>query len=80
MDEAVPIKLVIDIGHRSALFIKEDSTKNIIPPRITVESVAGRGLQGEVASRIGRIRELSVGNLSVSNIPTSFLSKRNNFV
>lgn len=74
-DEKFPLKLVVDIGHRSALFIKEDSTKSIMPPGTTIKGIAGRGIQGEVTSKIGLVQEVKIGNISLTNIPTSFLSK-----
>ncbi len=76
--ETIRIKSVVDIGHRSTFLIKEDSLKNILPPCVTIDAIAGRGIQGEVMSKIGRIRELNIGQYSLYNIPASFLDENEN--
>ncbi|MGD8306865.1 MAG: PDZ domain-containing protein, partial [Ignavibacteria bacterium] len=78
LNETIHIKSVVDIGHRSTFLIKEDSLKNILPPCVTIDAIAGRGIQGEVMSKIGRIRELNIGQYSLHNIPASFLDENEN--
>ena len=77
-DNKNQIKSVVDIGHRSTFLIKQDSTKNILPPSFTIDAMAGRGIQGEVLSKIGRISELNIRQFSFKNIPISFLDENEN--
>jgi hypothetical protein len=74
----IPVKLVVDLGHRNALYFNIDETKNIRAPETTIKSMAGRGIQGEVPSKIGRLTELKFGPYSFKNIPTSFLEPGSN--
>ncbi len=69
----IPVRLVVDLGHRNALYFNVDEKKNIEAPPTTIKSMAGRGIQGEIASRIGRLAELKFGPYSFKNIPASFL-------
>ncbi len=71
--DEIPVKLVVDLGHRNALFLNVDDKKNLRLPPTTIESLAGRGIQGDVAAKIGRLAELELGPFSLKNIPTSFL-------
>ncbi len=71
-NKRIPVKLVADLGHRNALLLNQDPHKGILPPPLTVESIAGRGIQGEVPAKIGRIKELRLGGYSLEDIPTSF--------
>ena len=71
--EDVPVKLVIDFGHRNALFLNVNEKRRIPLPRATIRGLAGRGIQGEVSALIGRLPELKFGPFSLKNVPTSFL-------
>jgi len=69
----VPVKLVLDLGHRNALFLNVNAGKGIQTPQTTLKGLAGRGIQGEVPALIGRLAELKLGPFSLKNLPTSFL-------
>ncbi|OGU61744.1 MAG: hypothetical protein A2V66_05140 [Ignavibacteria bacterium RBG_13_36_8] len=71
----IQVKLILDLGHRNALFLMNDSAKNILPPPITITSAIGRGIQGEVSTKIGRIKELKLGDYPIKNLPTSFIEE-----
>jgi len=77
-EKEIPVKLVVDLGHRNALYFHEDTQKRILPPPKTINSIAGRGLQGVVKSKVGRIFELKAGNNSFRNVPTSFIEAGTN--
>jgi len=76
--EDIPVKLVVDFGHRNALFLNVNEKRKILAPSRTIKSLAGRGIQGEVAALIGRLPELKLGPFSLKNIPTSFLEPGSN--
>jgi len=69
----IPVKLVLDLGHRNALFLNVNAGKGIQTPQTTLKGLAGRGIQGEVPALIGRLAELKLGPFSLKNLPTSFL-------
>ena len=69
------VKLVLDLGHRNALFLNTNKTKGIVPPERTLAGIAGRGIQGEVLSTVGRIQEIKLGSYTLRDIPTSFLAE-----
>jgi len=69
------LKLVLDLGHRNALFLNVNKAKGIIPPHHTIAGIAGRGIQGVVPSRIGRIQEIQLGSFTLRDVPTSFLEE-----
>jgi len=73
-----PVRLVVDLGHRNALLLNLDEAKGIQAPPAAIRSIAGRGIQGEVFSRIGRLPELKLGRYSLKDIPTSFLDPGSN--
>jgi len=69
------VKLVLDLGHRNALFLNVNKTKGVLLPEKTIAGIAGKGIQGEILSRWGRIREIKLGSFTMRDIPTSFLEE-----
>jgi hypothetical protein len=74
----LPLKLAVDIGHRSALSLNEDAAKGVLPPPRTITSIAGRGLQGVIQASIGRIASLEIGAFTLRDIPAAFLAPGTN--
>lgn len=70
----IPLKFVVDIGHRNALSLNEDPPKGVLPPKRTIKSIAGRGIQGVIPASIGRVKALGLGGFSIADIPTAFLA------
>ena len=73
--EGKTLKLVLDLGHRNALFLNENKSKGIKPPERIIGGIAGRGIQGEVFSKVGRIQTIKLGSYTLRDIPTSFLAE-----
>jgi len=74
----VPLRFVVDIGHKNALSLSEDPDKGVLPPQRTLQSIGGRGLQGVIPARIGRIKALELGAFTVADVPTAFLAPGTN--
>ncbi len=72
------VGLVVDLGHRNALVLYLNDEKGIRAPANTIRSLAGRGIQGEVVSQVGRLHEIELGPYSLKGIPTSFLDPGTN--
>ncbi len=41
--EALPLRMVMDLGHRNALSLNQDAARGVLPPERTVETIGGRG-------------------------------------
>ena len=74
----IPLRLIIDLGHRNAFSLSENYAKGIRPPKRTIETIAGRGIQGEIPGRIGRVKSLELGEYSLADIPADFLAPETN--
>jgi hypothetical protein len=74
----LPLRFVVDIGHRNALSLNEDPPKGVLPPKRTIKSIAGRGIQGVIPASIGRIKALELGGFSIADVPTAFLAPGTN--
>jgi len=74
----VSIKFVVDLGNRHALSLNENGEKGVLPPKTTVKSIGGRGIQGVIPAVIGRIKALEFGGLSIADVPTAFLAPGTN--
>ena len=74
-DEQKPIdvKLLIDTGASSALFLDAKRYDNIKVPEKTVDHTLGRALVGLIRGKIGRVKKLSVGKkFHFKKVTTSF--------
>lgn len=74
----LPLKFVVDIGHRNALSLNEDPDKGVLPPQRALKSIGGRGIQGVIPARIGRIKSLEIGAFTVADVPTAFFAPGTN--
>jgi membrane-associated protease RseP (regulator of RpoE activity) len=65
-------KLLVDSGASHALLLDPDSDKRINVPAHTLSSLIGRGLGGEIFGKIGRIKNIQLGEYSLDNVVTNF--------
>lgn len=71
--EAVPLRLLLDIGHRNALSLNVDASSGILPPEHTIDTIAGRGVQGEIPAVLGWVHGLSLAGFPLTGLPAAFL-------
>ncbi|MCE7994885.1 MAG: PDZ domain-containing protein [Roseivirga sp.] len=77
------VKLLIDTGASSALFLDADKHDNIHLPKKTVDHTLGRALVGVIEGKIGRVKRFNLGKFKFKKVTTSFpenwlVSKRGN--
>ncbi len=72
--EKVAVRLVVDLGAAHALSLQPE-TKRLTLPAKTITSIVGKGVQGEVKGRIGRIRNLRLGPFTLPSVVSSFAGK-----
>ncbi len=68
----IEVKLLVDSGASSALFLDEEHNEEIVLPKKTIEHSLGRGLAGIIEGRVGRIHKLKFGSYRFSHVTTSF--------
>jgi len=73
-----PVKLVVDIGARHTLMFNVNQEKKISFPEQTITSVIGRGVQGELSGKIGRLPKLKIGKIKFSEVITNFSEENAN--
>jgi hypothetical protein len=73
--EEVAVRLVIDLGAGHALSLQPE-TRHLVLPAKTITSVLGKGVQGAVEGRIGRIPDLRLGPFTLPSIVSSFASEK----
>lgn len=67
------VKLLIDTGASSALFLDAQNFDGIDMPKKTVKHTLGRALVGVIEGRIGRIKRIKIGNkFKFKKVTTSF--------
>ena len=71
-NEYVPVKLLVDTGASDAIWLSTSSDDRINLPDKNIETFLGRGLNGDLYGKKGRIGGIWVGPL--------ILTERNNFV
>lgn len=74
----IPLRMVVDLGHRNALSLSEDYAKGIRPPKRHIEAIAGRGIQGEIPGKLGRVKRLELGEHLLTDVPADFLAPETN--
>jgi len=70
----VPLQLTVDAGASHALSLNVGSHEHIVAPGNAVESVVGRGISNSIYGKIGRVKSLELGGISMKNVLTTFLS------
>lgn len=68
----VPVRLVLDLGARHALSLHPRDGIGLRVPPGSIPTIVGRGLQGEVAGTVGRIRGLQLGPFRLPEVVASF--------
>ena len=67
------VKLLVDTGASSALFLDAEHFPDIHVPEKTVEHTLGRALVGIIEGKIGRVDRMTIGNsFKFKNVTTSF--------
>lgn len=71
-DEKMPVKMLIDTGASDALWIFRQTNENIGLPKNSIETYLGRGLNGEISGKKGRITSFSIGEYKFEQPTASF--------
>lgn len=76
------VKLLIDTGASSALFLDASRHQDIDLPKKTIDHTLGRALAGVIEGKIGRVKRFKLGKFKFRKVTTSFpenwlLAKRN---
>lgn len=66
------VKLLIDTGASSALFLDASKHENIRLPDKTVDHTLGRALVGVIEGKIGRVKRFNLGKFKFKKVTTSF--------
>ena len=77
-EKEIPIKLIVDLGARHILMFNVNPQKKIFSPKKTITSIIGRGVQGELPGKIGRLARLQVGRHVFHQIITNFAPEESN--
>ncbi|QHL87123.1 PDZ domain-containing protein [Nibribacter ruber] len=67
-----PIRLVIDSGLSTTMLLYLPSIAALKIPQPNIEAYLGRGLNGEIHGRIGRVESLQLGSFLLKRPPASF--------
>jgi hypothetical protein len=71
-EEPVKAHVVIDIGAGHALSLNTHEGGRLAPPANAIDSTLGRGLNGVVRGKSGRVRRVQIGSFTFSNVVTAF--------
>jgi len=66
-----PIRVLIDTGSGHALLLDSHSDQKMLPAKM-IDAQLGRGLSGVITGSIGRIDQVRLGDVSLTNVVTSF--------
>ena len=69
---AVPSKLLIDTGNSDALWLFKETDKRIEIPTKNIDDYLGRGLNGDVFGKRGRVKSLQISSFKINLPITSF--------
>lgn len=70
--ESKPLKLLIDTGANHALFLEKPDTSLLQMPDKIINTQLGRGLNGIIHGKLGRIKKMKVGSYEINNLIASF--------
>ena len=68
----IEAKLLVDSGASHGLMLETSSDPLIKVPELTVSSLLGRGLGGEIFGKVGRIKALKMGANTLENVVANF--------
>lgn len=77
-EEEIPVKLIVDLGARHTLMFNVTPQKKIFSPKKTITSIIGRGVQGELSGKTGRLPRLQVGGFVFHQVITNFAPEESN--
>jgi predicted aspartyl protease len=69
---ATPVRLVVDLGASHAVSLNESKQTGIRRPERSIATAIGRGVSGQLTGRVGRIRSLEIGGVTLSNVVATF--------
>lgn len=67
-----PLKLLIDTGANHALFVEKQDTSLLQMPDKVINTQLGRGLNGIIHGKLGRIRKMKLGSYEINDLIASF--------
>lgn len=67
------VKMLIDSGGSDAIWLFENSKKNIQTPKLFFNDILGEGLSGSIYGNRSRIPKLKIGNFEIEEPTVSFL-------
>lgn len=68
----IPVKLLLDTGASHALWIDVKSDKSISYPKKTAEVFLGKGLNGDIYGKIGRMHQFTIGDYTFNQPIVAF--------
>ncbi len=68
----VPVKLLLDTGASHALWMDVESDENIIYPEKTADVFLGKGLNGDIYGKIGRMHQFTLGDFTFDKPVVAF--------
>lgn len=68
----VPVKLLVDTGASHALWVDVESDKNISYPEKTSDVFLGKGLNGDIYGKIGRMHQFTIGDFTFNQPIVAF--------
>jgi hypothetical protein len=77
-EKGIPVKLVVDLGNRNPLVFNVNPRKKISFPKRTLSTVIGRGVQGELLGKVGRLPELEIGEFALQDVIALFAPEEGN--
>jgi predicted aspartyl protease len=70
--KTIDVKLLIDTGASSALFLDADSNEDVILPERTLDHVVGRSIGGILSGKVGRVDKVKFGKFKFKDVITSY--------
>lgn len=67
------VKLLIDSGGNDAVWLFENSKKEILAPKLFFDDILGEGLSGVIYGKRSRIKKLKINRFEINKPTTSFL-------
>ncbi len=77
-EKEIPVKLIVDLGARHTLMFNVIPQKKILFPKKTITSIIGRGVQGELSGKTGRLPKLQIGGFVFHQVITNFAPEESN--
>jgi predicted aspartyl protease len=70
--KTIDVKLLIDTGASSALFLDADSNEDVVLPERTLDHVVGRSIGGILNGKVGRVDRVKFGKFKFKDVITSY--------